>query len=80
MKEYEQYYTSFKDLKGDYPRFAYALNNYISSLPEIWFFKECFNPDFDGSRFAIEIHDGRRNAKHIMALKNGDSYDFEELQ
>lgn len=80
MKEPEQYYSNYSDLKEDYPHFALELRKYIDSLHERWFFKECFNPDCDGSRFAVELHNGGKAVKSIFAIKSGSSYSFEENQ
>lgn len=80
MKDSEQYYSNYSDLKEDYPLFALELRKYIDSLHERWFFKNCFNPDFDGSRFAVELHGGGKNTKTLSAVKSGSSYVFEENQ
>ena len=80
MKDPEQYYSDYSGLKEDYPLFALELRKYIDSLHERWFFKECFNPDCDGSRFAVELHDGGKKSKSLFAIKSGSSYVFEENQ
>ena len=80
MKDAEQYYSNYSDLKEDYPHFALELIKYIDSLHERWFFNECFNPDCDGSRFAVVLHNGGKALKNISAVKTGAAYTFEENQ
>ena len=68
MRDCRQYYSNYSDLKED------------DSLCGIWFFKECFNPDCNGSRFAVELHDGRKNIKNLNAIKAEGAYIFKENQ
>ena len=80
MKDLDQYYSDYSTLKEDHSYFALELRNYIDSLPGKWFFKECFNPDCDGIRFVIELHNGGKESKILYSVKSGSSYIFNENQ
>ena len=73
------YYYSHKEkvlLKDTYPYFYSKLIDYLSSLPKEWFFEECYNPDLDGSRFSIILHDGGTNHLSVNAYKQTSTYSF----
>lgn len=78
MTEAEFYYNqgTIKNLKDAYPSFYSQLLTYVSSLPQKWFFVECYNPDCDGSRFSVLLHDGRNNQLSISATRLGTTYTF----
>lgn len=78
MKEFELYYNAKTkhDLKDPYPRFYYSMLDFISSLPDQWFFKECYVVESDGSLFHLILHDGRNHILDVSAVRNGSSYDF----
>lgn len=78
MRDPEQFYDSLKELKEDHPTIAYKIREFISGQPDHWSFKECFNPDCDGSRFEIALKDLYGNERHITAVRGGDSYIFTE--
>lgn len=63
-------------LRNNYPSFYLQLFRYIESLEDHWFFVSCYDQDCDGSRFSIDLHDGRNNMKYISAIKNNGIYDF----
>lgn len=72
------YYDQKKkqQLRLDYPIFYKQLMDYIASLSETWFFVECYNPDGDGSRFSIILHDGFRHHLSISSTKRNSRYEF----
>lgn len=80
MRDCEQYYDSKKFLKEDYPHFYFSLCNFIKTLSGTWFFSECHNPDCDGSRFEITLHDACGNFRQITATKSGATYIFKQNQ
>ena len=55
MKEPRELYDQSHrtDLRDTYPSFYLALTNFIFSLPKRWFFMNCYNIDYDGSRLQI---------------------------
>lgn len=63
-------------LKDTYPAFYYHLSAFVSSLPEQWFFEECYNPDYDGTRFSIILRDSYQNHMSVSATKKGTTYEF----
>lgn len=82
MKEPFQYYnqTTKLDLKDTYPFFYSQFLQYLDSLPEKWFFVDCFNIHLDGSVFSITLHNGRNHHLYVKATKGPGCYCFEEIK
>ena len=67
-------------LRDDYPRFYYSLLDHLSSLPGTWFFVSCFDANYDGSRFVIDLHDGHCRSSVIIADHVNGLYEFSDLR
>ena len=80
MEENFGYFDNQKDLKEVYPHFYWQLKDYIrSNYAPGTSIKSCYDIDFNGQRFAIDLYDPHHRVFSISAGRNGADYSFSNV-
>lgn len=74
-------FNDLQTLRKNYSHFYHCLNSFVKSIDTNirWYFKDCYDPEFDGSKFSITYatHSDSTKLLCITAYQDKGNYEFE---